>query len=89
MSFPKMKKSLFATFALLLVLLTTCSTGNQLAKSERQAQVARQVQASLDSRQYTIAVDWMKPLRGMSKRLNYGYELSRLIISVNLFSMEL
>ena len=75
MSFPKMKKSLFATFALLLVLLTACSTGNQLAKSERQAQVARQVQASLDSRQYTIAVDWMKPLRGMSKRLNYGYEL--------------
>lgn len=70
-----MKKVLFTTLALLMVLLTACNTGNRMAKAERKAEIARQVQASLDARQYTIAVDWMKPLRGTSKHLSYGYEL--------------
>jgi hypothetical protein len=70
-----MNKALFTTLVLLMLSLTACNTGNWLAKAERQAEVARQVQASLESRQYTIAVDWMKPLRGTPKHLSYGYEL--------------
>ena len=70
-----MNKALFTTLVLLMLSLTACNTGNRLAKAERQAEVARQVQASLESRQYTIAVDWMKPLRGTPKHLSYGYEL--------------
>lgn len=70
-----MNNALFTTLVLLMLLLTACNTGNRLAKAERQAEVARQVQASLESRQYTIAVDWMKPLRGTPKHLSYGYEL--------------
>ncbi len=70
-----MNKALFTTLVLLMLSLAACNTGNRLAKAERQAEVARRVQTSLESRQYTIAVDWMKPLRGTPKHLSYGYEL--------------
>ena len=70
-----MNKVLLTTLALMMVLLTACNTGNRLAKAERQAEISRQVQASLNARQFTIAVDWMKPLKGMSRHLSYGYEL--------------
>lgn len=70
-----MNRIIFATIALLMVLLCACNTGNRLAKAERQAEISRQVLASVEARQFTIAVDWMKPLRGMAKHLSYGYEL--------------
>ena len=71
----QMNKVIFTAVALMMVLLTACSTGNRMAKAERQAEISRQVLASIDERHFTIAVDWMKPLRGMSKHLSYGYEL--------------
>ena len=70
-----MNRIVFSSLALLIVLLTACNTGNRMAKAERQAEISRQVLASVEERQFTIAVDWMKPLRGMSKHLSYGYEL--------------
>ena len=70
-----MNRIVFYSLALLMVLLTACNTGNRMAKSERQAAISRQVLASVEERQFTIAVDWMKPLRGMAKHLSYGYEL--------------
>ena len=70
-----MNRIVFSSLALLMVLLTACNTGNRMAKAERQAEISRQVLASVEERQFTIAVDWMKPLRGMSKHLSYGYEL--------------
>ena len=70
-----MNRIVFSTIALLMVLLTACSTGNRVAKAEREAEISRQVLASIEARQFTIAVDWMKPMRGISKRLSYGYEL--------------
>ena len=70
-----MNKVVFTAVALLVALLTSCSTGNRLTKAERQAEISRQVLESVEGRQFTIAVDWMKPLRGMSRHLSYGYEL--------------
>ena len=71
----QMKKIVLTSVALLMVLLTACNTGNRLAKAERQAEIARQVRASVEACQFTIAVDWMKPFKGMAKHLSYGYEL--------------
>ncbi|MBQ3363666.1 MAG: DUF4251 domain-containing protein [Muribaculaceae bacterium] len=62
-------------FATLTVLFTACGTGNGLTKAEREAQVTRQVQEGLDTRHYTIAVDWMKPLGGMARHVTSNYEL--------------
>ena len=60
---------------LFMVLLSSCGTGNGLTKVEREAQVTRQVQEGLDTRHYTIAVDWMKPLGGMPRHVSSNYEL--------------
>lgn len=68
-----MKKVVFLMIS--LVLLTACGTNNGLTKAERDAQVTRQVQEGLDTRHYTIAVDWMKPLGGMARHVSSTYEL--------------
>ena len=70
-----MNKVLFAALALVMLLLASCGTGNRLARAEREARIASQVEASLDARQYTIAVDWMRPLGGMPRHVNSDYEL--------------
>ena len=57
------------------VLLTACRTSDGLTKAEREAAVTRQVQEGLDTRHYTIAVDWMKPLGGMARHVTSNYEL--------------
>lgn len=62
-------------FATLTVLLTACGTSDGLTKPEREALVTRQVQEGLDTRHYTIAVDWMKPLGGMARHVTSNYEL--------------
>lgn len=66
--------ALFTTLVVLL-LLTSCGTGSNLTKAERDALVTRQVQEGLDTRHYTIAVDWMKPLGGMPRHVTSNYEL--------------
>ena len=60
---------------LMLLLLVACGTGNGLTKAEREAAITRQVQEGLDTRHYTIAVDWMKPLGGMAQHVSSNYEL--------------
>ena len=70
-----MNKVLFAALALVMLLLASCGTGNRLARAEREARIANQVEAALDARQYTIAVDWMRPLGGMPRHVNSDYEL--------------
>lgn len=57
------------------VLLMACGTSNGLTKAEREAAITRQVQEGLDTRHYTIAVDWMKPLGGMARHVTSNYEL--------------
>jgi len=59
----------------MVVLLVSCGTSNGLTKAEREALVTRQVQEGLDTRHYTIAVDWMKPLGGMARHVTSNYEL--------------
>jgi len=59
----------------LLSLLTSCGTGSKLTKAERKAYVEQYVLEALDKRQYTIAVDWMRPLGGRPKHLTSNYEL--------------
>ena len=68
----------FFLFSMLLAVLalTSCGTGNSLAKAEREAEVSRNVQQSLDNRHYTIAVDWMRPLGGMARHVTSNYELT-------------
>lgn len=56
-------------------MLSSCGTGNGLTKAEKAALVTRQVQECLDTRHYTIAVDWMKPLGGMARHVSSTFEL--------------
>ena len=69
------KKFLLMMTVFAALLLTACGTGNGLTKAEREAAVTRQVQEGLDTRHYTIAVDWMKPLGGMARHVSSNYEL--------------
>ena len=73
-----MKKILSVLFSMVLLVLSLagCGSGNGLTKAEREAQVTRQVQDALDTRHYTIAVDWMKPLGGMPRHVSSNYELT-------------
>ena len=70
-----MRKIAFSFIMLLTVLLTSCGTSNGLTKAEREAAVTRQVQECLDTRHYTIAVDWMHPLGGMPRHVSSNFEL--------------
>jgi len=70
------RKFLLLLTALVAMLLQACGTTDGLTKAEREAAVTRQVQEGLDTRHYTIAVDWMKPLGGMSRHVNSNYELN-------------
>ena len=63
------------TLMALVLVLTACSTGNSLVKAERQAQVAQLVEEALERSNYTIAVDWMKPLGGVARHVSSNYEL--------------
>ena len=65
----------FFMTVLMAILMVACSTSNGLTKAEREAAVTRQVQEGLDTRHYTIAVDWMKPLGGMPQHVSSNYEL--------------
>lgn len=58
-----------------VLMATSCRTNDGLTKAEREALVTRQVQEGLDTRHYTIAVDWMKPLGGMAQHVSSNYEL--------------
>lgn len=70
------KKLLFIAMLLMAVMLSACKSSDGLTKAERQAMVTRQVQEGLDTRHYTIAVDWMKPLGGMPRHVSSNYELT-------------
>ena len=70
-----MKKLVIVFLGVVALLVAGCGSQSGLAKAERQAEVARQVQAALDARQYTIAVDWMKPLGGMPRHVSSDYAL--------------
>ena len=69
------KIALLLSTVLMTVLLMACGTSNGLTKAEREAAITRQVQEGLDTRHYTIAVDWMKPLGGMARHVTSNYEL--------------
>lgn len=69
------KKFLLMMTVLVAVLLQACGTTDGLTNAERQAVITRQVQEGLDTRHYTIAVDWMKPLGGMARHVTSNYEL--------------
>jgi len=71
----KKMKVLVTLLAMVSLLMASCGTGNSIAKAERQAQVAQQVQTALENRHYTIAIDWMKPLGGMPRHVSSTYEL--------------
>lgn len=70
-----MKKILFSLLTLLVVVCASCRTSGGMTKVEREAAVTQQVQEGLDTRHYTIAVDWMKPLGGMARHVSSNYEL--------------
>ena len=69
------RKLLFIVTLLAAIMLTACSSSSGMTKVEKQAQVTRQVQEALDTRHYTIAVDWMKPLGGFARHVSSNYEL--------------
>ena len=55
--------------------LSSCGTSSGLTKAEEQAQMTQKVVNAVEARQYTIAVDWMKPLGGMARHVSSNYEL--------------
>ena len=69
------RKALYFVTLLSAIILSACSTSG-LTKAEKEAQLIRQVQESLDTRHYTIAVDWMKPLGGFARHVSSNYELT-------------
>ena len=69
------RKALFIVTLLSVIILSACSTSG-LTKAEKEALVIRQVQECLDTRHYTIAVDWMKPLGGFARHVSSNYELT-------------
>lgn len=70
-----MKRKVLFLMIVVAVMLSSCGSTDGLTKVEREAQVTRQVQEGLDTRHYTIAVDWMKPLGGMPRHVSSNYEL--------------
>ncbi len=70
------RKTLNFVTLLLAILLSACGSTNGLTKAEREALVTRQVQECLDTRHYTIAVDWMKPLGGFPRQVSSNYDLT-------------
>lgn len=71
-----MAKNFFLMMTVLVaIMLQACGSTDGLTKAEREAAVTRQVQEGLDTRHYTIAVDWMKPLGGMARHVTSNYEL--------------
>jgi hypothetical protein len=68
------RKILFLLMAVVLM-ATSCRTNDGLTKAEREALVTRQVQEGLDTRHYTIAVDWMRPLGLRPRHVTSNYEL--------------
>ena len=71
-----MAKNFFLMLTVLVaIMLQACGSTDGLTKAEREAAVTRQVQEGLDTRHYTIAVDWMKPLGGMARHVSSNYEL--------------
>ena len=69
------KKFFLMMTVLVAIMLQACGSTDGLTKAEREAAVTRQVQEGLDTRHYTIAVDWMKPLGGMARHVSSNYEL--------------
>ena len=70
-----MAKRIALSIMALAALLTACRTSDGLTKEERAQLIAQQIVNSLENRNYTIAVDWMKPLGGMSRHVSSNYEL--------------
>jgi hypothetical protein len=70
------KFSVLIATVLTVLTLCACGTGNSLTKAEREAAVTRHVQECLDTRHYSIAVDWMRPLGGMARHVSSNYELT-------------
>ena len=60
---------------MMALLLVSCGTTDGLTKAEREAQRVQQVVNAIEARQYTIAVDWLKPLGGMPRHVSSNYEL--------------
>ena len=68
-------KKIALLLAVVAGLLISCGTQSNLARAEQQAQVTQQVVNAVESRQFTIAVDWMRPLGGMAQYVSSNYEL--------------
>ena len=68
-------KKIIVFMSMMALLLVSCGTTDGLTKAEREAQRVQQVVNAIEARQYTIAVDWLKPLGGMPRHVSSNYEL--------------
>lgn len=69
------KKVVSLVLVLVVVMLASCGTSSGLSKAEQQAQLTQQVVAAVESRQFKIAVEWMKPLGWQPQYVTSNYEL--------------
>lgn len=70
-----MRRRVLFLIMVAMVMVTSCGTSDDLTKAEREALITRQVQEGLDTRHYTIAVDWMRPLGLRPRHVASNYEL--------------
>lgn len=68
-------RKIVCILAVMVAVLSSCGSSNGLTKAEQQALVTQQVVAAVESRNFTITVDWMKPLGGMARHVSSNYEL--------------
>ncbi len=75
--FPTMKRLQTLLSVIAILLLAACATTNDgLTKAERRALTAKKVESLLATRRYTVEMDYMQPLRGSMRRIDYGYEVT-------------
>jgi len=71
-------KRLFFALALVALFVTSCSV-TKLTPEEKAARAAAKAEAvtqALQDRNFTIEVDYMTPRYGVSRRVDFGYELT-------------
>lgn len=63
------------TLALLALLVAACSTLSPEEKAARKLQTAMAVERAIDTRTFRVEMEFMKPYRGMNRRLTSTYDI--------------
>lgn len=73
-----MKKLQGLLFVVAVFIVAACGTtaNDGLTKAERQALTVQKVSEKLSARRFTVEMNFMNPLRGSTRHIDYGYEVT-------------